>query len=167
MKLQPLRIHTIATPGNLLREDLTQIVSQHETLKLYHHELFRLCAENNGVGIAANQVGLRENFFFLMPGAKVPTKTNSSTVAHLCVNPSWTPAAGASEVDGEEGCMSLPGRLFIVRRFGEINASWTNAVGHKVSKRLKGWTARVFQHEYDHLRGVTLLQSGKEVRHGL
>lgn len=160
-----LRLHTIATPNHILLEDLTGVQSDYGVLKPYYAELRRLCLEHNGVGISANQVGLRENFFFLMPGAKIPVASTGQSVAHICVNPTWEGSDGPdNETSGTEGCLSLPGRLFLVPRRTVIRATWTNAVGHRVTKRLVGWPARVFQHEYDHLRGITLLQSGKEVK---
>jgi peptide deformylase len=159
-----LKIHLLNTRGGgILREDLSALNTDARSLKPYHADLVRLCKENNGVGVAANQVGLRENFFFLAAGAKVPTNSAGKYVAHICANPTWQPAPGATLVAGQEGCMSLPGRLFTVGRWSAIDAEWDNVLGHIVKKRLKGWPARVFQHEHDHLRGVTLLESGEEV----
>ena len=160
-----LKLHLINTRHNILREDLTTLVTDIEELKPYHAELLRLCKEKHGVGIAANQVGLRMNFFFLTAGAKIPTSGSvKSFTAHICANPTWTPAKDARTVAKHEGCLSLPGREFVVERYAAIDAEWTNMVGHRVQRRLANWAARVFQHEHDHLRGVTLLASGKEVK---
>jgi peptide deformylase len=159
-----LKIHLIDTRGNLLREDLTQLETDPKNLKQYHAELLRLCKENHGVGVAANQLGIRENFFFLMAGAKIPTNSAGACVAHICANPKWEPSAGSGKAEAVEGCMSLPGRSFAVERYTSIEAEWDNVLGHRVKKRLKGWAARVYQHEHDHLRGVTLLQTGKEIK---
>lgn len=161
-----LRIHLVNTRDNILREDLTQIVSDAEQIRPYHSELFRLCQEKSGVGIAANQVGLRENFFFVTAGAKFPTtKGNTNYAAHMCINPRWIPDPKSSKIIDHEGCLSLPGRDFLVERESAILAWWTSATGHEVlKKKLTGWAARVFQHEHDHLRGITLLETGKEVQ---
>jgi peptide deformylase len=60
--------------------------------------------------------------------------------------------------------LSLPGRQFNVEREWSILASWTNEMGHKVTdKKLVGLPAQVFQHEHDHLRGLTILQTGTPV----
>lgn len=164
-----LKIHlvNIRGRGGILYEDLTGIDTEPDALKQYHAELLQICKENNGVGVAANQLGLRENFFFLTPGAKIPTTSVGKYVAHICVKPTWEPAKGSLIVAGHEGCMSLPGRQFVVGRHHSIQAEWTSVVNHRVKKRLVGWAARVFQHEHDHLRGVTLLEAGKEVKHEL
>ncbi len=148
--------------GEVLSEDLTGVETDWRTLKDLHKELLTLCEENRAVGVAANQLGMRENFFFLMPGAKIPTARGPHT-AHICVNPVWTLSKGAKPHTAAEGCLSLPGRTFLVERPNQIEAEWTNMLGHRVQKRLKGWAARVFMHEHDHLKGVTLLTVGKEI----
>lgn len=157
-----LRIHKINTKDNILREDLTGIESDYLKIKTHQQEMMRLCNEHQGAGLASSQVGLRENFFFLAASAKIPSK-RGKPVAHMCINPTWMAHASSSKSMGQEGCLSLPGRHFWVEREDVIAAEWTNAVGHRQHIKLKGWPARVFQHEYDHLKGITLIQSGKEV----
>jgi len=158
-------LNTRDSSADILLEDLTSIDTDHTEVKPYHQELFRLCKEKHGVGVSANQVGLRKNFFFVTPGAQFPNKNGGRKhVAHLCINPTWKPEKGAILVDGVEGCLSIPGREFVVQRYGAIRAKWTNAMGHSVEMKLKGKAARVFQHEHDHLRGVVLFESGKEVK---
>ena len=57
-------------------------------------------------------------------------------------------------VDGIEGCLSIPGYLGEVERSDAIRIRAQNRHGKKVKMRLTGWTARIFQHEIDHLNGV-------------
>lgn len=164
-----LKIEKLDYAGNILREDLTGIQSDPAKIKAYHSEIQALCKKERGVGVAANQVGLRENFFFLAAEAKVPTKSGKPA-SHLCINPSWEPAHAADLVQSVEGCLSIPRknlverRRFVVPRYNVIEAEWTNTVGHRVKMRLKGLAAIVFQHESDHLRGVTLVESGQELK---
>lgn len=128
-----------------------------------HKDMHKICcADHSGVGLAANQVGVPFNFFYLAPGARVPNKNGSAKnpVGHLCVNPEYEPV-GAKNTDDkvveEEGCLSFPGRLFRVARWHTIDARWTDlSTGHVMQRRLRGWAARVFQHEFDHLLGVNL-----------
>lgn len=160
-----LKIHLTSTRNNILGDNLTDIDTDHIEVQPLQKELFRLCQEHSGIGISANQVGLRKNFFFVTSKAKFPNKRGGKPVAHLCIRPSWEPEKGAEQVALNEGCLSLPSRTFKVMRYPVIIASWTNAVGHRVeNQRLKGLAAQVFQHEHDHLRGITLLQSGTEVQ---
>ena len=111
--------------------------------------------------MAANQVGIRSNFFFVSEAGKFPNRKGGAPTSHLCVNPTWDVAPKSGKTTKGEGCLSIPGRSFLVERHDVILAEWTNAVGHREKKKLKGWAARVFQHEHDHLLGVLISDEGK------
>jgi peptide deformylase len=64
------------------------------------------------------------------------------------------------EEEQEESCLSMPGRVFSVRRPIEITIK--DAL-RKEDTPLVGMVARVFQHELDHLRGITIADNGKEI----
>ena len=152
-----LKLQYITTPGNILREDLSSINTRSDDVKGLFSEMLKLCREHRGVGLAANQVGVRQNFFFVAPSVML---TGHAKVGHMCINPRWeaVESDGARVAKGE-GCLSLPGRTYDVHRWNVIRTSWDNNVGHRVERKLRGLAAQVFQHEHDHLRGVTLEQS--------
>lgn len=147
--------------GNILNEDLTNIETTPARVAHLFKELTTLCKVKSGLGVAANQVGLRENFFFAAAGAKFEGKTT----AHICIQPSWRPHPAAALVDVfGEGCLSLPGELYQTKRWSSILATWTNTQGHvRKDVRLSNIAAHVFQHEHDHLRGVTLRECGRKL----
>lgn len=162
-----LHVHTLSKNPEILREDLSVIKSSPGSVADLFQELRRLCRVRNGVGISANQVGVRENFFFVTKEAKFPDRNGRPGKAeNLCINPSWIPCKGTTMITDIEGCLSLPGRRFLVPRFFSIDAEWTNTQGHLVKRRLNGFAARVFQHEHDHLRGVLLVDTGEEISSG-
>ena len=157
-----LRIFKKSDAGNILNKDLTGIVTDPAWVAHYSKEMRELCRVLRGVGLAANQVGLTHNFFFAAAGAKVEKRGDAGL---LCINPTWTPNPGAAllPINGE-GCLSLPNRLFSVQRYTSILASWQNSQGHhRNNVKLTGLAAQVFQHEHDHLRGITLEESGHEI----
>jgi peptide deformylase len=53
-----------------------------------------------------------------------------------------------------EGCLSVPGERFPLRRSDRVTLTATDLSGVDYSITADGWLARIFQHEYDHLRGV-------------
>ncbi len=57
-------------------------------------------------------------------------------------------------VDGIEGCLSIPGYLGEVNRHYAIRVQALDRFGRKQRLALSGWTARIFQHEIDHLNGI-------------
>jgi peptide deformylase len=147
---------------HILNEDLTGIVTEPREVSYMFKELVTLCKARNGVGVAANQLGIRANFFFAAASAKFEGKTTG----HICINPTWRPHPAAEQVDiFGEGCLSLPGELYAVKRWTSILATWTNTQGHvRKDVKLTRVAAQVFQHEHDHLRGITLRESGQRLQ---
>jgi peptide deformylase len=105
--------------------------------------------EYNGVGLAAPQVHESRRLFVAMleddPDAK------SETV--VVVNPVIAPQ-GDDRADGWEGCLSIPDIRGMVPRYKEIKVKALDRDGRPVELRLRGFPARVAQHETDHLDGV-------------
>jgi peptide deformylase len=56
--------------------------------------------------------------------------------------------------NGVEGCLSIPGLVGEVERHASIVVRGLSRYGQPVRWKLKGWTARIFQHEIDHLNGI-------------
>jgi len=69
------------------------------------------------------------------------------------VNPTWT-AITDEMVSGMEVCLSVPGLCAKVKRHNQIKVSGLSANGEPLSMMLRGWPARVVQHECDHLDGL-------------
>jgi peptide deformylase len=105
--------------------------------------------EYSGVGLAAPQVheGLRV-FVALLDG-----EAEGESEAVVLVNPEITPMSDLQE-EGWEGCLSIPDVRGRVPRFVHIRLSAQDRNGRPVQLELKGFEARVVQHETDHLDGV-------------
>jgi peptide deformylase len=114
----------------------------------------------HGLGMSAPQVGIPIRvIIFLM---------NDSGVYTESINPTFTPHGG-EKVTTDEGCLSVEwGKKFVpVERWESIDVSYFDLSGRKISRTLSGEEAIVFQHEYDHLDGVTILnreRNDEEVR---
>jgi len=101
-----------------------------------------------GIGLAANQVGVLQRVMIVT--FNVNTKKKHKIVP--MINPEIV-EYGKSEITYEEGCLSLPGEYGNVRRPAKIKARWQTPEGNWAEKKLDGWDARIFLHEYDHLDG--------------
>jgi peptide deformylase len=105
--------------------------------------MLALMKSHNGIGLAANQVGLDRRVFVMRTqdgrefGAFNPTILNAE-----------------EEVLGEEGCLSFPDLWLDVPRYRKITAMYLDSTGEKRIIELEGIDARCFQHELDHLDGV-------------
>ena len=114
-------------------------------------DMMSIMYDCKGVGLAAPQIGLNDNLFVYNPSGD-PEVTNMERI--VC-NPVIVEFSKEIEVE-EEGCLSLqsdyvPGN---VARSAWIEVEYQNELGQKTKRRLKGFEARVFQHEYDHLKGI-------------
>jgi peptide deformylase len=103
--------------------------------------------EENGIGLAASQVGI------LLRLMVVGDEEGRSVRA--LVNPAIVDSGG--EVTAEEGCLSIPGIFAPVTRAQWVRLEAQDLEGQPVSIRARGLTARVFQHEMDHLDGVLFI----------
>lgn len=104
--------------------------------------------EQDGVGIAGPQVGISRNVVavqrFDKEGEPFEVYPNIRIVA-----------TRGEQVPGREGCLSVPGRRGEVLRYQDIDISYTSPeTGESVTETVQGFTAVIFQHETDHLKGV-------------
>lgn len=98
---------------------------------------------NNGLGLAANQVGLSYRVF-VMKATPLPI---------VCYNPIIVDQS-TETVLLEEGCLSHPNLFVKIKRPKKIKVRYAEPNGNVVTQIFDGMTARVFQHELDHLDGV-------------
>ncbi|SFJ20797.1 peptide deformylase [Planctomicrobium piriforme] len=133
--------------------DLKQIDA---TLRKTVGEMFDLMYEANGIGLAANQVGLPFRFFIV----NLASRPEEADEEMVFLNPVLTRKRGTDL--GEEGCLSLPGLYGDVRRASDliIEAFDLNGAGFRME--LDDLAARVVQHENDHLDGVLFTDRMRE-----
>lgn len=108
--------------------------------------------EAPGVGLAAPQVGLGLRMFVY--GWEDNIGTNHRGVAvnpELWITPTTTGPLLNSE---EEGCLSVPGERFPVRRADRAILKAYDVKNEPFTVEADGWLARIFQHEFDHLNGT-------------
>ena len=99
--------------------------------------------EKNGIGLAANQVGVPYAIFAM----------RASPENFVCYNPKIIDVS-ETIVELDEGCLTYPGMLIKIKRPQHIRVRFNTPNGDVLTKKFTGMTARIFQHEYDHLQGV-------------
>lgn len=110
-----------------------------------------LRSHKDGVGLAAPQIGYEKRIFVI----------NFNGDIRSFINPIITKAVGMTL--NREGCLSLPGKEFIRPRNTEIEVTYQTPLGKIESRKIFGLAACVFQHELDHLDGLTLADIGQEL----
>ncbi len=106
-----------------------------------------------GVGLAAPQIG-EDLALFVYDWVDDDNQQHRG----VAINPTIMHAPLAVEpMDEEEeleGCLSVPGERFPLRRSDRVVLTAMDVDGHEFTIQAEGWLARIFQHEYDHLLGV-------------
>ena len=137
-------------PDPALRMTANEVTEFDRDLAALAERMKGLMDDANGVGLAANQVGiLRRVFVFLL-------SREDDERPIVAVNPRVTPAPGEPAAD-DEGCLSLQGVLVPVERPAAVVLEAQDLEGKPFRLELDALGARVVQHELDHLDGVPIL----------
>ena len=125
---------------NLDRSKLSYTLTEN----MFHH---------NGVGLSANQIGIRERAFVMISDME-----SQDTIT--CFNPKIVKESNEI-VTIEEGCLSYPEVFLDIPRPETIVVKYEDE-GKELHKiKLTGFIARIFQHEYDHMEGIDFTQRTK------
>tara|TARA_B100001250_G_C19443120_1_gene632673 strand:- start:196 stop:639 length:444 start_codon:yes stop_codon:yes gene_type:complete len=125
---------------NLNRSELSNILIEN----MFHH---------NGVGLSANQIGINERVFVMMSNIET-----QDTI--VCFNPKILKES-KNQILMEEGCLSYPELFLNVSRPSSIVVKYEDVHKEKHKLKLNGYSARIFQHEYDHMEGIDFTQRMK------
>jgi peptide deformylase len=139
-----LRLRTFGDP--VLREKCCPLKEIDERTRQLAQNLIETMYHYNGLGLAANQVGVVKSIFVYDMG-EGPV---------VCINPRIV-AESEEKVEEGEGCLSLPGVQVPVSRPLQVEIEYTDIEGGKRRAVGEGLLARLFKHEMDHLQGRLLL----------
>lgn len=150
MAVRPIRIigdpvlHTPTQPVENFDDSLHELVS----------DMFDTMAAAEGVGLAANQIGVGLRLFVF----DCPDEETRQRVRGVVVNPvietTERPETMPDPEDDLEGCLSVPGESFPTGRADWARVTGVDVEGRPVEYSARGYLARCFQHEVDHLDGV-------------
>ncbi len=111
---------------------------------------------NTGVGIAAPQIGVLKRVFLIQRFDK------PDEPFEVIINPIIEWKSNLIQ-NGKEGCLSIPDTMGIVDRHYSIAISYELPNGNVIKNEIiEGFTAIIFQHEYDHLEGILFIDRLKE-----
>jgi len=141
--VRPIRIYG----DPVLRAKAKPVEGVTEAFRPFVLDLFDTMFAEDGVGLAAPQVGVSEQVLVLA----VPVKKHQRVDLTL-VNPEIVVSEGWEL--GEEGCLSVPGVYDEVKRAYAIELRALDETGNPIALKAEGYLARAIQHEIDHLKGV-------------
>ncbi|MFN3550846.1 MAG: peptide deformylase, partial [Endomicrobiia bacterium] len=139
-------------PNPILKKKLKLVVDFNSRLKSTIRDMFESMYTYNGIGLAANQVGI-DMSIVIVDISKVEKKI----IPLALVNPVITKYSDEKEL-AEEGCLSFPGYYDKVQRSKYLEVSYYDINGKPQKLQAEGLLARVLQHEIDHINGINFVQ---------
>ncbi|HNZ00480.1 MAG TPA: peptide deformylase [Anaerolineaceae bacterium] len=145
----------VSLPDPVLRRKARKVTVFDKELQTLIDNMIHTMREAPGVGLAAPQVGESIRLVVVEypdtdddePDEDAPKKL------YVMVNPEIVETSEDKEL-GVEGCLSVPGLVGEVERHTRIVVKGLNRQGKPMKVKVKGWMARIFQHEIDHLDGI-------------
>lgn len=126
----------------ILRQRCQPVEKFDEELRFLIKEMLETMYKNNGIGLAGPQVGELKKLFVFDAGKGAVVMINPEIVE-----------SSEDQSAMLEGCLSLPGVEISVKRPKKITIKYQDEYGNDKELKASGMTAKVIQHEYDHLWG--------------
>ncbi len=135
-----------AEVDNILGDECQHLINQ----------MMLAVSKAGGVGIAAPQIYHSVRIFIMCskPSVRYPDAPLMAPTA--IINPEILHYSSEIVKDWE-GCLSVPSMRGLVPRYSQITVCYFDQEGNKNQKKLTGFIARIFQHELDHLNGLTFI----------
>lgn len=151
-----MNFHLILRPDEHLRTVSSDVMHFDEMLSAIVENMIDIMYTNNGIGIAAPQVGIDRKIIIVDPSAG-----EDATKMMVLINPKIIQASG--DQLSVEGCLSIPNTIGKVHRFAEIEVNFQDVTGAHHSIKTNGLLSTILQHEIDHLCGVLFTDRAYEI----
>lgn len=167
MPIDPQSLRIVRYPDPVLRRKAAPVEAVTDEVRAVAERMIQLMHEAEGIGLAAPQVGLPWRMFVAHvppcePSRDEPGRTlgsdpmTATAEPTVYINPTLSSPVGAPE-PFTEGCLSLPDISGDVLRPTGITITATDLRGERFTQTGVGLLARCWQHEYDHLDGVLII----------
>jgi len=143
-------------PSPILRGKSEKVKEITKEIKEFGQNMAETMKENQGIGLAAPQVGELKRVIAVHLIRDRSLKARSEKNPQVFFNPKIIRKSRETEI-GEEGCLSFPGLFLKIKRAKEVIVEALNQEGEKFQVKAEGLPARVFQHEIDHLDGILFI----------
>jgi peptide deformylase len=137
----------VCYPSDVLRQKADNVTEFDEALRQTARDMIETMYAANGVGLAAQQVGLTIRMAVLNCDGKPGDEL-------VLVNPEIIDSSG--KLTSEEGCLSFPGIFSKIQRAAQVKVRYQDLDGNEQTLEAGGLPARAVQHELDHLDGVLI-----------
>lgn len=149
-------LEIVTLPDKILRQKTRPVTRFDDELQQLIDDMIETMRVAPGVGLAAPQIGKSLRLAVVETLAELDEEGNEieeTRELYVIANPEIV-SRSRKMVDGIEGCLSIPGYVGEVERHEDIRVRALDRYGKPLKVKASGWTARIFQHEIDHLNGV-------------
>ena len=151
----------ITLPDPVLRRKARPVTRFDNELQTLIDDMIETMREAPGVGLAAPQVGVSLRVI-VVEYAEEEEKEDAPKKLYVMVNPEIKVVSEETE-QGIEGCLSVPGWQGEVERGLRVTVKGQTRRGQPMKVKAKGWMARIFQHEIDHINGVVFTDRATKI----
>lgn len=138
-------------PDPILKTPTEKVDVIDEGIKSLVRDMFETMYHEEGVGLAANQVGVPLSVMVI----DTTSKKEAPPIRAILINPRVVRTEG--KITYREGCLSFPGLTVEVQRSSKVWVKALDLDGEEKDYLFEGFPAIVFQHEFDHLNGITFV----------
>ncbi len=144
-------------PDRILKQKMKEVDFFDEKLQNYIDIMFKRMYEEEGVGLAANQIGIPYQILVLDTNVKKydAQEKEEEGIKMALINPKIVEKEG--QVESTEGCLSFPGVQITIPRAERVKVIAKNEKGEDIEIDTDGFLAIVLQHEIDHLNGIPFI----------
>jgi peptide deformylase len=133
-------------------------IDGYDDLERFETDMIRLMLDEKGMGLAANQIGITKRFF------AIGHESFDTFQKHAII---WNPQvinSSEEKVIDVEGCLSFKDIFIKVERPKTVEVQYETTQGKTRFARLDGMESKCFQHELDHLEGITFNKRVSKLR---
>ena len=154
----------VTLPEPVLKRKARAVTKFDKDLQTLLEDMVETMRDAPGVGLAAPQIGLSDRIIVVEYYQHEEDEEDEEAPKKVwaMINPEIVKSSEETLM-GVEGCLSIPGLLGEVERHAAVQVKGLNKHGKPMKVKAKGWLARIFQHEIDHLNGVLFTERATRV----
>lgn len=150
-----MAIHPIVVYTEPVLHSRAELVTDFgEELQTLIADMFETLAASKGVGLAAPQIGVGKQVFVYDADDEAAGIRRRGVFVNPVLVASKIEDSRPDPDTESEGCLSVPGLDFPLKRAHRVTVSGRDEAGEPISLAVEGWFARIMQHEFDHLQGT-------------
>lgn len=134
-------------PNKILKKKAKRVDKIDDKIRNIAANMVNIMQQQNGVGLAGNQVGLLKRIIIVMHNNEPKVMINPEIIFQ-----------SDEQVEIEEGCLSFPEEYHKITRPSSVTVKYRNLSGHPMLETHTDLTARIILHEIDHLDGVVFTE---------